>query len=173
MRARELAAGVTKSFPGGDERFAAVDSDSDADEEEEGEDEPAEPCQGLFDATMDAGPEQCLRRAAAEHAFDLRAEMNAAKVPFLIRVRVANYIRALVRDGHKAEDVVRQAREAIADPTASVCADEKWLAPVLPGDLLLTVLEGDGGSDAEESDGEEEAEAAAVAETVKQVLGKD
>lgn len=164
VRARELAAGVSKSFPGGDERFASVDSDSEPENDgEESDGDDAEPCKGLFDANMDAGPEKCLRRAVEEHSFDLRAELKAANAPFLVRMRVANYLRSLVRDGGKAEDVIRQVREAVKDSAGEVCTSERWLAPVVEGDLLLTVL------DNEESS-EDEADADAVAETVQKVL---
>lgn len=165
VRARELAAGVSKSFPGGDERFASVDSDSDVDDGtgEESDDDTVEPCKGLFDETMDTGPEKCLRRAVEEHSFDLRAELKAASAPFLVRVRVANYLRKLVRDGIKVDEVIQRVREAINDSTGEVCTHERWLVPVLEGDLLLTALD-----DEESSD--EEADAEAVAETVQKVL---
>lgn len=161
VRARELAAGVTKLFPGGDERFAPVDSDSDSGGDDDGEEEGAEPCQGLFDDRMDASAEACLRRACDETGLDLRAEMRDAKMPFLARVRVINFMRALVRDGVATRDVAAQARDAMKDKTSPVWAGEHLLAPVVPGDILLTALED------EESEDEEDDK---LAETVKKAL---
>lgn len=154
VRARELAAGVTRSFPGGDERFVSADSDSDSDDVIEAD----EPCQALFADRLDETAETCLRRARDETGLDLRYEMR--DMPFLVRIRLVNFVRKLVRDD--AADVPTKAREAAHNKQSPVWHDDTLLIPVVPGDMLLTALE-------DESDDKDE-EHDAVAESVRRAL---
>ena len=168
VRARELAAGVTRSFPGGDERFAEM-SDSEGeemevDEDNADDDDGADPCVGLFDDKVDPSAHASLARAKDESGLDLLAEMRTASMPFLARVRTVNQIRTLVRDGMKVADIVARARALIGDKTSVVWTKDELLQPVIPGDILLTVLED------EEDEEEEQDSSKLIAESVSAAL---
>lgn len=189
-RARESAAGLTDVFPEGDLRFRGIESDeedageggdADGDEEDEEEEEEGgdgegqggreglegDECVGLLDGRLDAGPRAALRRAKADHGFDLVGEMARGGLGFLERVRLANYVRRCVRDGDAVDVVVQKVRSVVSSGVAAagVLTDDAMLIPVLPGDVLLTVLE-DG---VEEGEGEAEG----VAEAVERCLAVD
>jgi hypothetical protein len=154
VRARQSAAGICAAFPAGDMRFASLDSD---DEDEDGSDAGAygddgddggpeesegELCQGLLDGSMDSGPLAALARAAREHGLDLVALMDGACLDFLARIRLANFVRSRVGEGVSVEKVKADVSEAIkVGMDAGVLADDSYLQPVIPGDVLLTALE--------------------------------
>jgi hypothetical protein len=172
VRARRSAAGIADIFPQGDQRFAPVepddddevgvdgdgaeeiDSDSDINAIETDQDgnllgnpprpDPLddEPCVGLLDGEMDAGPQAALMRAKDQYGVDLIAAMNASKLDFFARIRLVNYIRTRVRAGDSPEQAASAADAAIlAGPNVGILANDAYLKPVLPGDVLLTVLD--------------------------------
>jgi hypothetical protein len=163
VRARQSAAGIVDAFPAGDKRFASLDSDDDdsdevgsedGDEDEEkrgGFEDEGEPCRGLLDAGVDAGPRAALARAAKEHGLDLVAIMDSAELDLFARIRLANMVRMRVRDGNSIEEVKCAVHDAVeAGSGVGVLADDAYLQPVVPGDVLLTSLE----SSLEDEDGD-------------------
>jgi hypothetical protein len=172
VRARRSAAGITDVFPEGDQRFAPVepddddevgvdidggeenDSDSDINAVETDRDgnllgssarrDPLddEPCAGLFDGKMDAGPHAALMRAKDLYGVDLLAAMTDSKLDFFERIRLVNYIRTRVRAGDTPEEAASAADAAImAGRNVGILANDVYLKPVVPGDVLLTVLD--------------------------------
>lgn len=170
VRARESAAGIVRSFPGGDERFASVDAcDSESGEEIDadavGDEDADEPCTGLFDDKTDSSPMACLQRARDDTGLDLLGEMRRHKVPFHVRIRAVNSIRASVSAGLVTADLVVRVRSELADRTSPIWMDDALLKPVIPGDILLTGL----GDDDSDSDGDCDGDGA-VAEAVHSVI---
>lgn len=171
VRARDSAAGITAAFPNGDQRFASLDSDDEGslacDDDTEGssvedsrdysnqrsamnsgqedgdltEDED-EPCQGLFDFQMDKGPLAALYRAKERYGVDIVAEMDQAGLDLFERIRIMNYIRSKAMDGNEPEIVIKLFRdELVLGRKGPVLVDDNYLKPVIPGDIILTVLE--------------------------------
>lgn len=169
VQARESAAGIAAAFPEGDQRFASFDTDSEEGdgeesvqgqaavvEEEEGDDEGSEnagggrdggegePCVGLLDERMDSGPRAALARAREEYGLDLMGEMEKGGLDLFARIRLVNYARRCVREGDAPSAVVGKLREVLGVGVQDgVLADNALLMPVVEGDVLLTVLEGD------------------------------
>jgi hypothetical protein len=192
VRARNSAAGIADVFPDGDQRFASVepdedelgtdgdggyeeDSDSDQNAIETDQDgiplsrnarhETAEedPCIGLLDEHVDAGPQAALVRAKDRYGVDLIAAMDDAKLDFFARIRLVNYIRSRVRAGDSPEQAASAADAAIlAGPTVGILADDAYLKPVVPGDVLLTILDTDEDNDIDD-----------VARAVERTLGQN
>ena len=153
VRARETAHGIKDAFPGGDARFASMDSDEEEDDYDGGEDEEEEECVGLLDQKKDTGPRAALERVKKEYNWDMVKEMDEGKLSLLERVRVLNYVRKRVAQGVKTKDVVKEAKAVIRDGKSEIRKDERWLTPVVPGDVLLTALEGKNcGSDEDDDD---------------------
>lgn len=169
VRAREMAASVKLSFPGGDERFAEM-SDSEGEEIEVEEDnEESDPCIGLYDDKVDPNAHACIERAKDVSGFDLLEEMRRLSMPFLARIRTINRIRKFVRDdGVKVADVVVRIKELMNNKTSDVWTNDELLQPAVTGDVLLTILDDD-------DDNEEEGENAKemlIAESVNSVMNK-
>lgn len=156
VRAREAAVGVLDVFPAGDQRFAAVESSDEEDgmapeEEIDGEDVDGgsekgaggDTCVGLLDDAVDKSPAACLARVERDYGLDLIAEMDAGGLDFFARIRLVNYMRAAVRDGMVAAEVVRKAQKIMEEKLPSVLEDDALLTPVVEGDVLLTALEGE------------------------------
>jgi hypothetical protein len=191
VRARNSAAGIADVFPDGDQRFASIepdedelgtegdggyegDSDSDLNAIETDQDgnplsrntqnetEEDDPCIGLLDEEMDAGPQAALVRAKDQYGVDLIAAMNDAKLDFFARIRLVNYIRSRVRAGDSPEQAASAADAAmLAGPTVGILADDAYLKPVVPGDVLLTILDTDEDDDIDD-----------VARAVERTLGQ-
>lgn len=158
VNCRNNAINLTKAFPEGDRRFDDFESDEDDNVDKEVEEDMEEnddnmdsdkepdsdaidePCKGLLDDEMDVGPRACLDRVRKQYGFDVVAEMEAASLDFLQRIRLINFVRSLAKDG-KAAEVIEQVRQVMAERNANVLAADEFLTPVIEGDLLLTVLE--------------------------------
>lgn len=171
VRARQSAVGIVDAFPDGDKRFASIDSDDSDEDEQfgqlDGDDDEGvevevdasgrliatknddsaghalnEPCAGLFDDATYPSPQHALAHAVKGHGFDLVAEMDAKELDFLARVRLVNYIRMRIRGGDAPGDVIVAVRDILAGRSNNDVLDaEQYLQPVIPGDVLLTVLE--------------------------------
>lgn len=165
VQARETATNIHKAFPGGDQRFVNQDEvDDEYDDEEdneeddlyeanavaggnvasEDEEDDGDVCMGLFDDIVDPGPYASLRRVRDTYNFDLVSEMDNAKFDLFERIRVVNWIRKLMRvDCCTPENAITRIREIFnrSGDDACILSDDSFLTPVVPGDLLLTVLE--------------------------------
>lgn len=180
IRAREAAINIREAFPEGDQRFANVedddddveegpfaaeeeglndaDADDDADagfeadvNEEEAYDDEGDDCIGLLDDGVDAGPLSSLRRMKGTYDFDLVAELDNANLNLLQRIRLVNWTRKRIRERNLSpEDAIVTIRGILARRDSTVLENDALLEPVVPGDVLLTVLEG---VDDEDADG--------------------
>lgn len=115
-----------------------------AEEVEEQNVDDGELCIGLFDDVVDNGPCACLRRVKDSYDFDIVSEMDSARLNMLQRIRVVNWIRKLIRlqQCSPAEAIMR-VRTVLTrcGEDAFVLDDDALLVPLIPGDVLLTVLE--------------------------------
>lgn len=166
VQAREAAMNVHLAFPGGDRRFVDAEDDDDEVEDDvetsllknEDEEEEAlveEECIGLFDDITDRSPHHCLRRAFTDYDIDLVSLMDGAQLDILDRIRVVNWIRTLIRiDELRPTDVINRVKNLLLlkDGDLHVFDSDKYLTPIIEGDVLLTVLE----SSADEGDGADE-----------------
>lgn len=200
VQAREAAMNIHKAFPGGDQRFMMNDDEddddeagdvkddqsegrahSDDDDEEDGQqdDDGGETCFGLFDNSVNKSAHTCLQRLKEDFDLDLVHEMDDAKLDFLQRIRVVNWIRTLIRvKDCSAEDTIVCLRLLLREKGESadvhVLDDDIFLKPVIKGDLLLTVLESEDKKDAdqgpENGNGQDTEEEELIRDIVTQAL---
>jgi predicted RNA methylase len=129
-----------------------MDAESDGDEAW-GEEQPLVDLfgSGVVFPTTDALWGHCL----AVHGLDARAAVAAAQCEdeaFFRWIHLVNFVRRSVADGRAAAEVVRDA----TDPASSFWTDDRFMAPVLADDALLSQLP-------EDDDDEEDAGGAAAA----------
>lgn len=130
---------------------AGDDLDGDIDDEKFCDDE-REDCIGLLDDGVDAGPLSSLRRMKDTYDFDLVAEFDKADVDLLERIRVVNWIRQEIREQNLSpQDAMVLLIRVLSRRDKTVLENDAYLEPVIPGDVLLTVLEGGNGEDVGET----------------------
>lgn len=171
IRAREAANNIREAFPEGDRRFTNVEDDDDEDvgegpfaaegedlddadddadagfeadvNEEEPYDDEGDDCIGLLDDGVDAGPLSSLQRMKGTYDFDLVAELDNANLNLLQRIRLVNWTRKRIRERNLSpEDAIVTIRGILARRDNNILENDALLEPVVPGDVLLTVLEG-------------------------------
>jgi hypothetical protein len=180
VRTRRALNAATEHSADGNERYASYDSgddqdaegteDSEADDEDNEEElDPdgdaanpsrrgnagdaldGEPCQGLLDTQMDPSPAEALARAHRTYGVNLLAVMDKAELDFFARIRLVNYIRSRVMAGDSPQQASAAADAAVlAGANVGVLADDAFLKPVIPGDVLLTILDSAEDDDAED-----------------------
>lgn len=119
-----------------------ADFDANVDGEDTSNDE-MDDCIGLLDDGVDAGPLSSLRRMKTTFDFDLVVELDDADLDLLQRIRIVNWIRKQVRERNLSpQEAIVTFRSILARRDGTVLENDALLEPVVPGDVLLTVLEG-------------------------------